>query len=149
MIRNKLSISWAKKISCIFFALISLSLSAQEEDCTRFRRGCFIFEANENKAYLIKRTRNQQKEIDIHSATEVTTQVRWLNECTYELIYPRQEPTDTVPLQDIPIIISISNIKGDEFSFTSSGFDEMIILKGQMRKIKRKEYRRKRRKINP
>lgn len=136
-----------KKESLFLLLFISniISLSTQAQDCKQFRRGCYIFEANENELYLIKRTRKQQKEIEIHSATEVTTNLRWLNDCTYELIYPQQEPADTIPLQDIPIIINIFNIQGDTFSFTSSGFDDMIILKGKMRKIKKKEYRRKRR----
>jgi hypothetical protein len=139
---------FAKKVSFIFFALIiSISLSAQEEDCDQFHRGHFIFEANENELYLIKRTRKHQKEIEIYSLIQITTELRWLNDCTYELIYPRQEALDTVPLQDIPIIINIFDIKGDTFSFKSSGFDDMIILEGKMRKIKRKEYRRKKRSI--
>ncbi|MGK0390511.1 MAG: hypothetical protein ACI94Y_003264 [Maribacter sp.] len=139
---------FAKKVSFIFFALIiSISLSAQEEDCNKFYRGCFIFEANENESYLIKRTRKYQNEIEIHSATQISTQLRWLNDCTYELIYPRKEASDTIPLQDIPILINIFDIKGNTFFFKSSGFDDMIILEGKMRKIKRREYRRKKRMI--
>ena len=139
---------YLKKILLFLFFVISVSLFAQEENCDQFHRGCFIFEANDDESYLIKRTRKHQKEIEIHSATKITTQLRWFNTCTYELIYPRQEVSDTSALQDIPIIINIFNIKGDSFSFTSSGFDDMIILKGKMRKIKRKEYRRKKRRIN-
>lgn len=117
-----------------------------EKECMEFHKGRFVFEANDNEVYLIKRTRKKQKELRLSSGERVITKIEWLNECSYRLTYDEYKNKDSIEMTTVPIIITIHKVENETCFFKSSGFDDFIVLEGSMRKISRREYRRRKKK---
>ena len=101
-----------------------------------------LFEAKEGETHLIKRNRTEQKEIELFSQSRVTTKIKWLSDCVYELTLQKEKKDSTQNI-NIPIIIRIIEVKGTSYTFSAASFDDLIILEGEMKKIRRREYRRR------
>lgn len=129
----------------MFFLSLNFSLLGQDlntKDCRQFKKAYLLFEAKEGEIYLIKRNRIEQKEIELYSGNQATTKVRWLSDCVYELTLQKEKKDSTKNI-NIPIIVRIREVKGKSYTFSSASFDDLIILEGKMRKIRRREYRRR------
>ena len=76
-----------KKLSILFFVLVSFSCSSQQIKCSEFRTGEFRYSDPSMVAYTIKRTDSLQIEKNLETNVEVHSSVQWKSECEYELTY--------------------------------------------------------------
>ncbi len=128
----------------ILFQFFSFSNSFGQSDCRKFKKGRFYYEGDNNRAYLIRRSGRKQIEWDLSVGTKITTDLLWLGDCNYQLIYSMEESgEDTISaLQKIPVFIEIKKTDESGYDFVISGFDDLIQFNGRMTKINRKKLRR-------
>ncbi len=135
---------WELKFILIPLFLIlfpNIFFAQTETECKPFHKGYFLFEANENETYLIRRKRNKQIEINLQSQQKVGTKIKWFSDCVYQLKYSKSQENDTTSLKEIPVFVRINEIEGNQYSFIVSGFDELIEFKGKVEKIRRRKFR--------
>lgn len=113
-----------------------------QDDCTSFRKGRFLYQANEQETYLIRRKAKKQIEYHLEKREQTTVRLDWLNDCTYRLGYSKDENEDRIHALDVVLMVNIYNIQGMEYQFRISGFDDLIVMEGKMEKISKRTYRR-------
>ena len=69
----------------IFIQLFSLAIFAQKQDCKAVHTGSYKVVAKESGTTFIKRTPTQQTEINEGFGIEIIFDIKWIDECTYEL----------------------------------------------------------------
>lgn len=71
--------------TAILIQLFSLGIFAQKQDCKSLHTGNYKVVAKESGTTFIKRTPTQQTEINESFGIEIIFDIKWINECTYEL----------------------------------------------------------------
>lgn len=77
-----------KQFTPIFYLLLLLlpACKSKQPDCSAFKTGKFTFYGNNSgHQYIIERSDSLQIEKDLTTGTVTTLQVKWTNDCTYEL----------------------------------------------------------------
>lgn len=69
----------------IFVQLFSPGTVAQKQDCKSVHTGTFKVVTKESGTTFIKRTTTQQIEINESFGYEIVFDIKWIDECTYEL----------------------------------------------------------------
>ncbi len=130
----------------IFLLMIfNESLIAQNvEDCQKIKKGKFIFETANEEIFLIKRSHKKQIEISLKNNIKIITKINWISPCEYELSFLESNSDDEniSKFYKIPIRVKILSVEKNKYTFTSSGFDELIQIGGEMKKINRRTYKK-------
>lgn len=82
-------------LSGIFLAQCA---GSEKNPCTKFRTGKFHYHSKStNEDYDIERTDSIQFETNPRRGILIQKKVRWMNDCTYELVFYKGRRLDTLP----------------------------------------------------
>lgn len=112
-----------KTILTIFFGLfITLMCKSQTLDCEKFKTGTFYTKQVPEYGYTV-RTEKTQTSFYKKNNMEITWQIKWTSDCTYELTFDSEKNGDGVFKKGDKIVVTITAIDGDCFSFKATFYN--------------------------
>jgi len=104
----------------ILFAVIIISIlsCSSERTCKDLKEGTFTYTHPEHFHIRIIRERNKQIEINEETKIEAHTEVTWLNDCEYQLVYKefKNAPEEFDVLLGDTILAKIIKIHGNKYT---------------------------------
>jgi hypothetical protein len=82
----------------LLLLLVFIGCKSKDEtsDCQKFRNGTFrLADEPIPNTYIITRNDSIQTELDQRTNITARFRVKWINECSYEMLYIDQDKTDT------------------------------------------------------
>lgn len=125
----------------LFFVLYLLISCAdkEEKDCSRFKTGKFIYFIKfQNTKYLVERNDSFQTETNQITGSVNKYEIKWLDECSYELKFISKVPEDTAPnemmnkTRAIPLKTTILKSTEDYYVFEAKKEGIPMVLRDTM-----------------
>ena len=101
-----------KIVLITLFVIFNISCSNIEKkiDCEQFKDGKFYLKGrHSNEEYIIERNGYIQTETTKRTGNIVSMSVKWVNPCTYELIFKELIRNDTIAADGKKVIIKIKD----------------------------------------
>lgn len=106
-----------KKILLFLLIVNTLTSIAQTPDCKKFRTGTFYYPEIPDYGYTIREKKVQKGYIKAKDML-VTWNVKWVNDCSYELTFKEAKNNDGVFNLGDRITATIISVDGDCYKFT-------------------------------
>jgi hypothetical protein len=115
---NDMSIILKNFFYFLFFCILlyTSQLSAQSNECAKFKNGIFNLIDKKTGTSYIKRYGNRQSEITDGKKDSTTYVVKWLDDCTYTLT-PTQETFKVYPFLPLDALLTVTIIKTKKNSY--------------------------------
>ncbi|QEE51117.1 hypothetical protein FUA48_16505 [Flavobacterium alkalisoli] len=111
----------------IFF-LTGMLLLMGSSDCEKFKKGTFVLDEGNGKAYIITRKKNKQIEEDRGNGVMVEFDLEWTSDCSYKLYNPNVVKGDIGPILIDTLYCEITDVKGDSYRAVchSKGYPDAV-----------------------
>ncbi|UAB75576.1 hypothetical protein [Mesoflavibacter sp. SCSIO 43206] len=125
-----------KIVTSIIILLLTLSCSAQEKKCAKFKVGRFEYSDPRFSEWKVSRTDSMQTEISTKSGIEIFSSIEWKSECEYVLTYRKvlNSGTDTNDIIGKTIEVEIVETKSDRYICKSKS--DVMDLELEMIRVK-------------